>query len=196
MGSSTQEAQKSAAEQKSPFSDTKGHWAEEYITFCSKKGMIKGYDDNTYRPQANITRAETAALLVRLFGLKESSSQIFTDVPSDSWYGSFVAAAYENDIIQGDNGLYRPDEKISRQDIAVMLNRALSRRGISLSGTAVFDDSSYIADYAKESVGVLASNGVINGSDGKFRPLDNLTRAEAAALIYRVNNIYTGGESR
>lgn len=196
MGSSAQEAQKPIVEQKSSFSDIKGHWAEEYIAFCSKKGMIKGYDDNTYRPQANITRAETAALLVRLFGLKEISSQIFTDVPSGSWYGAFVAAAYENDIIQGDNGMYRPDEKISRQDIAVMLNRALTKRGISLSGTAVFGDSSYISDYAKESVGVLASNGVINGSDGKFRPLDNLTRAEAAALIYRVNNIYTGGESR
>lgn len=175
------------------FSDISGHWSAFYVKACSDAGIINGYTDNTFRPDAKITRAETAALIYKLFDLASGKAE-FADVSGDDWFFECVGAAYSAGIIKGyDDETFRPGDNISRQDIAVMLCRALQSRGITLNGAASFADGDSIADYASRSVASLASEGIITGDNGMFRPNDDLTRGEAAALIYRIMTQYPGG---
>ena len=91
-------------------------------------------------------------------------------------------------IVNGYEGMFRPLDKISRQDAAIVIYNAISGAGYTLDGEKAFDDTSDISDYAKASVSALAANGVINGSDGNFLPLNTLTRAEAVKLIENLLN--------
>ena len=176
------------------FSDIKGHWSEIYVKKCVETGIINGYTDNTFRPDAKITRAETASLISKLFALKTSDTDSFADVKSEDWFRACVSAAYGAGIVNGyDDGNFRPQSNITRQDMAVMLIRGLEKDNIFLQGAMTFDDEALIADYAKVSVGKLASNGIITGYNNMFRPVDELTRAEAAALICRIMNVRFGG---
>lgn len=176
------------------FSDISGHWSEVYVKKCVEAGIINGYTDNTFRPDAKITRAETASLITKLFALKSADTDSFADVKSSDWFRACVSAAYGAGIVNGYyDGSFRPENNITRQDMAVMLVRGLENDNISIEGSMTFDDEGLIADYAKKSVGKLAANGIITGYNNMFRPGDELTRAEAAALICRIMNIRLGG---
>ena len=96
-----------------------------------------------------------------------------------------VGAVNQIGIVLGDGENFYPEHQISRQDAAVMIDRMLRYRQVSLSGEAEFSDVALIGEYAKSSVGALASSGIVTGDDGKFRPLDGITRAEAAAIVSR-----------
>lgn len=177
------------------FSDVSGHWSEAYVKECVKSGIINGYSDNTFRPDNKITRVETATLITKLF--KFSSQDVdFTDVSKTDWFYEGVGAAYSAGVVKGyDDGKFRPFDNITRQDMALMLCRAMESNGFVFKGNAEFSDKNLISDYAYDSVLKLAAEGIITGDNGKFRPLDKLTRAEAAALMCRIKNIYSGGES-
>ena len=176
------------------FSDIGGHWSESYVQSCVEAGIINGYTDNTFRPDAKITRAETASLISKLFALSAADTDTFSDVKTGDWFRACVSAAYSAGIVNGyDDGSFRPGNNITRQDMAVMLMRGLENDNITIDGSISFEDDGLIADYAKESVARLAANGVITGYNNQFRPDDELTRGEAAALICRIMNIRTGG---
>ncbi len=176
------------------FADMTGHWSEAYVKECVTAGIINGYADNTFRPDAKITRAETTALIYKLFGLKSGNCN-FADVSSDDWYFECVGAAYSSGIINGySDGTFRPSDNISRQDIAVMLCRAVESAGYAFDGKTSFADGDSISAYASDSVSKLAAKGIITGDNGLFRPMDYLTRGEAAALVCRIKNIVYGGQ--
>ena len=113
----------------------------------------------------------------------------FEDVKKDSWYYQNIARAYEAGLINGYDDGFKPDENVSRQDMAVIIARSLEYKNVSLSGEMAFDDESFISDYAKESVSKLGANGIITGDNNAIRPLDSLTRAEAATIICRVSEM-------
>ena len=106
------------------------------------------------------------------------------------WYYGYVATAYETGLVSGyDAYTFGPDDPISRQDMAVLIHRALIMYNIGLQKTAdtVFSDADSIASYAAEAVNVLAEAGIIAGmEDGRFAPLSSATRAETVQLLYRV----------
>ena len=190
----TQKPEEDIKETASVFSDIKGHWGEKYITECFNKGIIKGYNDNSFRPEASISRAETAALIQRVFRIADGESNEFVDINDNAWYRGCVLGLSDARIIEGHNGYFRPADNISREEMSVILYRALAYCEIKPEGEMAFSDDEAISDYAKESVSCLAANGIITGEGGMFRPSDKLTRAEAATLIYRTVNVFLGGE--
>lgn len=176
------------------FDDIKGHWGESYITECFNRGIINGYSHNTFRPEANISRAEVAALIQRAFKISDGTSNEFADVDDTVWYKGCVTGLCNTGIVQGYNGYFRPGDNISREEMAAVIYRALVYYGIKPEGEMTFDDDEVISDYAKESVSSLGANGIIVGDAGRFRPVESVTRAEAATLIYRTVSVFLGGD--
>ena len=162
-------------------------WARAAIEHLVSINMISGYEDNTYKPLKNISRAEFTSIIARKYLPQNNYDGSFSDVASGSWYANYVESAYKNGIISGKGGnAFVPNENISRQDMAVILVRLAGFLGHELSGSAAeFADDANIADYAKDAVYSLRSIGVVNGDEnGKFNPGAAATRAEAAQMIY------------
>lgn len=167
-------------------------WANEQINSLYAKGVIGGISDGNYGPELKLTRAQYAVMLVNFLKLSNDGTQLeFTDVPRDAWYYNQVAAAVQNGLIKGKSStIFGPDEYISRQDIAVMTTRTFSFKEVSLSnGSISFKDLSSIHDYAKGSINDAVNAGIMRGNpDGTFRPLGNVTRAEAAVVMFNLLN--------
>jgi len=167
------------------FSDTSAsHWAFGYIEKMADAGVLNGYDGN-FRPDDNITRAEFVKVLCTAFDIKAEGNVDFNDVSADSWYAPYVNVLAAAGIAKGDNGNFRPDDQISRQDAAVLLQRVLAYTGIGLeNGELSFTDANDMSDYAKDAIASLAKAGIINGmEDGSYAPVANITRAQVAKLI-------------
>ena len=148
---------------------------------------VQGYPDGTVKPAGNITRAETAAILFRLMdeGSRKtyySTTSGFRDVASSSWYNTYVATLNNAGVItDSSNGYFRPNEAITRAELAAML----AKFSETTSAANYFNDVS--AKYwAANAIAICAKLGWITGyPDGTFRPDKNVTRAELMAMINR-----------
>lgn len=171
------------------FNDIQGHWGERYITPLAQRGIVNGYDDGGFHPNAYVTRAEFVKMLCSGFNITgEYSDAGFADVSNSAWYAQSVALCKSHGIVNGDtNNRFRPQERITREDAAVMLYRIL-KEDIAFEETEQlqFNDSTDIADYAVGAVATMADEGIISGFDtGSFRPKDNTTRAQAAVMLIK-----------
>lgn len=148
---------------------------------------VQGYPNGTVKPAGNITRAETAAILFRLMDDASrktyySTKSGFRDVASGSWYNTYVATLNNAGVItDSSNGYFRPNEAITRAELAAMLAKFSETTGAA----NYFNDVS--AKYwAANAIAICAKLGWINGyPDGTFRPDRNVTRAELMAMINR-----------
>lgn len=148
---------------------------------------VQGYPNGTVKPAGNITRAETAAILFRLMDDASrktyySTKSGFRDVASGSWYNTYVATLNNAGVItDSSNGYFRPNEAITRAELAAMLAKFSETTGAA----NYFNDVS--AKYwAANAIAICAKLGWINGyPDGTFRPDKNVTRAELMAMINR-----------
>ena len=148
---------------------------------------VQGYPDGTVKPAGNITRAETAAILFRLMDDASrktyySTTSGFRDVASGSWYNTYVATLNNAGVItDSSNGYFRPNEAITRAELAAMLAKFSETTGAA----NYFNDVS--AKYwAANAIAICAKLGWITGyPDGTFRPDKNVTRAELMAMINR-----------
>lgn len=176
--------------QKSEFSDISGHWAEDIITEMAKSGIISGFDDGTFKPDDKVTRAQFCKMIVTALDLDLTNKNgSYNDVPADAWYAAYVETATANGIVMGNDGNFDPDSYITRQDAAVMLYRGIRSVDRNVFGSKTFNDSGEIAEYAASDISRLGGAGIINGmDDGTFRPLNNATRAESAAMIMNMVN--------
>ena len=146
------------------------HWAANSIGRLADKGIVNGYSDGTYRPNNKITREEAAAIIVKAVGLKTKGMvSDFLDVPENSWSSSSIAAAQEAGIINGyADGTFRPEAKVSREEVAAMVTKAFKLK--LKSGATKFKDVP-AKSWSKRSIDILTSNNIVNGySDGTFRP--------------------------
>lgn len=179
------------------FTDTLGHWAKADIEQMANRHIVQGTSEDSFQPDQSVTRAEFAALIVRTLGLSATytSKKSFMDVQTNDWFGGAVEAAAASGIVSGyEDGTFKPNQTITRQEVAVILSRALAFAGYQEGGsaTAAFSDQAAIADWASEAVAVLAKNGFVSGmADGTFAPAANATRAESAALLSRIINKLT-----
>ena len=166
------------------FSDIKGHWAENSILELVKLGAINGYQDGTFKPNKNITRAEFASVLVNSLGLKNVEGKVFNDT-KNHWAKDAIATAHANGIISGYNAnTFGANDLVTREQMAAMIVNAfkLKAQGTSRS----FNDESKISSWAKESIEIATSNNVIGGyPNGSFAPKQNATRSEAAAIVVK-----------
>jgi len=173
-------------------------WARKEIEVMASKGIINGTSATTFTPSADITRADFIVLLVRSLGLEAEVDGNFSDVKADAYYARQVGIARKLGITNGvGNNMFNPNEKIKRQDMMALIDRAMDVAGKNLEdGTpadlAGFADREIIASYAKDSVATLVRSGIIKGDGTNINPLGNTTRAEAAVIMYRIyNKIYS-----
>jgi len=172
----------------SKVSDIRGHWAEGRIAGWLEKGWIAGYEDGSFRPNNPVTRAEFVALVNRSFGFGSAGHVLFGDVGASHWAYADIAAAVRAGYITGyEDGTFRPDRTISRQEAAVIVERLIhiSAAGVEEAGFADRDD---IAGWALKAVNFVYSLGIMDGypEDHTFRPGQSLTRAEAVVILDRL----------
>jgi hypothetical protein len=167
-------------------------WAKKQIEVLASKGVINGTSDTTYTPGADITRADFMILLVKALGLTASVDSNFDDISKNDYFYEYVGIAKKLGITSGvGNNKFNPREKITRQDMMVLTTNALKIAGkISSTGTAAdvqrFTDKSLIASYAVEGVATLVKEGIVVGSGDVINPKGNASRAELAAIVYKI----------
>ena len=169
-------------------SDIENSWCRQIVSELYNRGIISGFADNTFRPDNKVSRAEFLQMVCTALGITSGGDAGFSDVAREDWYYTCVSAAAAKGIVSGyEDGSFRPADSISRQDAAVMIYRCVSER---LSAQMKdFSDFGSISEYAQDAVAALAGAGVIKGSDGMFRPHGEMTRAEAAAMLYGALNM-------
>lgn len=167
------------------FTDLNGHWAADEVGMLASKTVIQGTSDTEFSPNAPITRTQFTAMLVRALGLtgqQPNPSGGFTDVNPGAWYASAVSTAVEHGLIEGfAGGEFRPNEQITRQQMSVLLVRALKLAGAEVplgnpsSTLAGFEDRSQIGAWAKEAAAIAVESGLMKGrGDGDFAPKHRL----------------------
>ncbi|WP_313346676.1 S-layer homology domain-containing protein [Sedimentibacter sp.] len=166
--------------------DYSGHWAENTIQKWFDGNKLKGYEDGSFRPDSQITRAEFMTMVNNAFEYTEKETINFRDVNSNDWYYPEVQKAVKAGYLMGyEDNTARPDNKISRQEAALIIAR-IKELSDYASGVNVFNDSSQIATWAKGGVGAIArAKYMIGYEDNTFRPVRFISRAEALVIIDR-----------
>ena len=161
------------------------HWAYGYVEELVTNGVINGYTDNTFRPGNNVTRAELAKMITLQFG--NAGTKAYSDVAETEWYYSFVTNSGDYFITEGE---FFPMVHATREEVAYAIYVAKDLPG-GTGETGFTDAQTVYPDYQK-AVAAAAENGIINGyPDGTFRPKNNITRAEVAAILSRALNLGT-----
>ncbi|MBQ3224340.1 MAG: S-layer homology domain-containing protein [Oscillospiraceae bacterium] len=199
------------------FTDLANHaWAADAINTLADDGIIKGTTAVTYSPANNITRADFALLLVRAFDLTSDNTENFADVSASDYFAAELAIARNTGIVNGiGDNKYAPRNTITRQDMMVIVYRALQSLSLPLEGSEAqpnvgaddksllleekgdrrmavdevlsqYSDFTSVAPYARDAVSALISVGLVNGKSGRIAPTDYTTRAEVAVLIKRI----------
>jgi hypothetical protein len=165
-------------------------WAEESIKYLVEHEYIKGYPDNTFKPNQNITREEFVTILVNAFKLlDEEANDGFSDVDESQWYFKYIASAKEAGIISGmGDGTFGVGTNITRQDACAMLYRVAEKTEIMptpVYDTIIFDDQNDIDDYALDAIKIMQQSGIVNGvGNNEFDPKGVVNRAMAAKLVH------------
>ena len=174
------------------FTDTTSHWASKEIGRMAGRGILKGYEDGTFGPGKQITRAEFAAVVARAFGFEEIVATLpFKDIQPGKWYTGPVVSLYEKGIIAGrPDGTFGVNDPITNQEMAVMISRSLEALAVELEAErsyVPFVDADTISSFAQDAVKELYEVGIISGMpDGTYRPKDSATRAQVAVIVDRI----------
>ncbi|MBQ2742583.1 MAG: S-layer homology domain-containing protein [Oscillospiraceae bacterium] len=175
---------------KTNFTDLTNHaWATDAINALSADGIIRGTSETTFSPAANITRADFALLLVRAFKLTSDNTENFADISASDYFAPELAIARNTGIVGGiGDNRYAPRSSITRQDMMVIVYRALQKLNARFGGSdePQHSDFTTVAEYARDAVTALIGAGLVNGKNGRIEPNDYTTRAEVAVLIKRI----------
>ena len=186
------------AEKADDFTDvSRSDWYYQFVDYVTSKGYFNGTAETTFAPAENMTRAMFVTVLFRFHGAKGDSSQsAFTDVAPGEWYTAAINWAAANKIVDGvGNGKFAPNDPITRAQMCTMIERYLTLYKkawkVTLPETgsvSVMVDENAIPAYALAAVKQCQRHGLVNGfEDGTFRPNDLSTRAQVAAVIYRMS---------
>lgn len=166
------------------------HWAYEALNYVYKNGILQGFEDETLRPNGCLTRAQMAAIVVRMHSDGNCVSvDEFTDVSPKSWYYEYIKEAVGMGLFQGDNNKrMNPDKNISRQEAFVVIGRLLKISPIP--GKTDFIDDEKIAQWSKGMIKALYERKYITGDDYFcINADDEMTRAEFSQLIYNISRL-------
>ena len=177
------------------FSDVDNHWAKDSIEKLSQINIVKGYEDNTFRPDRNMTRAEVATIINRLIGAQKESLKYIPDLDRQSWYSSEIRKSVQTGVIMGDeNGYVRPTSYVTREEVVTMLSRAFYVSGNTML-TENYIDEEEISKWSKDYFATFVNYKYIMGyEDETIRPKAYITRSEFVTLLGRMfNTIAVGG---
>ena len=171
----------------SDFSDvTEDKWFYSYVKNLASKGIVEGYEDGTFQPQKNVTRAEFIKLLVVSMGYQQSSMPSFDDVAQKDWYYTYVSTAVKNGVLSKEDygANLRPNEVISREEAAKLLVKAAKlETGKYKTPYEDSDDEYVVALYT-----ICLMQGELDAQSGKryFKPESGITRAETSTVFSRL----------
>ena len=170
------------------FSDTLAHWGKNSIDYTAARGVFTGLGDSKFGPDQKVTRGMLAAILGKMFAADLSATASFTDVAPAKYYSPYVAWAAANAIVQGTgNNRFAPDQAVTREELAVVLNNVLKYAGRQPSAAgpaAAFADSGQASAWASEAIANIQSLGWVQGKPGNlFDPQGTATRAEVSAVL-------------
>lgn len=172
--------------------DVKNHWAKASIDKAVQYGILKGYEDGTFKPDEPITRAEACAIVAKLtnYTNENYNNSPFSDVTKDDWYFNYVVHCQIHNKVNGyEDGTFRPNNRLTRAEATKLLTLISKIYINSTIKDSAFTDVSK-SHWAIKFINALTDRGVINGyEDGTFRPDSNITRAEFITIVDRLNLI-------
>ena len=175
-----------------PFVDVAtSSWTFDSVKYVYTNNIISGLNDYTFGPNNKLTRGMMATILYNMEGApKASGTSPFSDVKDSSkWYYKAVLWAAKNGVVSGNkDGTFKPNDYITREQLAIMLYNYATYKGKDVSATnnlSAFTDRTKVAGYALGPVKWAVANSVITGSNKKLNPKGTATRAEAASMIYK-----------
>lgn len=190
------------SENKTVFSDIPSSWAKDYIDYLAKKQIISGVTEHTFEPGRNITRAELATLLVKAAGLESKTvtdQTYFLDVKESNWYAADVRSIASTGIISGyEDGTFRPNHAITREEAAIMLKKALDYNRVAIELTDAqqthvltnFKDEVELS-FGKKEVAEIINSGIMKGiSEDYFAPQASLTREQVSIILVRYLSLF------
>lgn len=169
------------------FTDLLGvKWAEDAISYLKERGIIAGKTSTEFMPADDITREEFVKMIVLALEIYDENAQVdFDDVASSDWFSSYVASAVKNHIVSGYDNKFAVGQRITREDMAVMVYRGL--KDLNQVSESLFADDGDISEYARDAVYALVNSGVVKGmGDNHFAPKATATRAQASVIIYNL----------
>ncbi len=175
-----------------PFSDmpAEDNWAYAALKAAVDNGLLEGTGGKLL-PDDDLTRAQMAAVINRAFGAADSADiSGFTDVPASAWYAEDIAKAVRMGTFQGSGTAMRPGDPVTRQETFLVLSRAFQLADGDVSTLNVFSDKAQVSSWAAPAVAAMVKAGYVTGDDGTLNPLDNITRAEFAQVLYRMVSEY------
>ena len=173
------------------FTDIQDHWAKRDIEFLASREIVNGRTKDTFIPQGTVTRAEFVKMLagsVDGIVVPTTGSTGFSDVSDNAWYTGYIKWAAGQGIAQGyPKGTFLPNDLISREEMAVMLDRYIKSTKFKLSAVqkvSEFTDKLQISAFAESAISTVQQYGLISGNpDGSLSPKSPITRAEASKVI-------------
>ena len=175
------------------FRDTNGHWAEQYIDSLSDMGVLGGFPDGTFRPNAPVTRAQFATIANKVFQLdSQAAISPFRDVPNTHWAASNIAAANNSGLVAGfPDGSFRPEQNVTRAQSLVVMVNGLQVPTVPVSSVddwlQPYRDANAVPSWAAPGLATAAQLDLpINYPDPSWlEPNRRATRGEVAAFAFR-----------
>jgi hypothetical protein len=170
--------------------DVNGHWAEKTVETFIKLGVIQGYGNTKFNPDGNITRAEFATILTKVFSMETGNKSIKLRDLETHWAKSAIEKLTSLGVSGGyGDGTFRPDRTISREEMIIIISRivnlAPASEGVNIRTFTDIDDS-----YAKDALNDAVKAGVISGKgNNKIEPKSKATRAEALTIVLNTLNL-------
>lgn len=174
--------------EEAPFADIKDHWGKDYIDVAYANGYLKGYEDGTFKPNADMTRVQVLSVIARAFDLTATNKAPFEDIANyPQQTQNEIAGAYEAGLVRENDGKLNPQNPINRSQLALILMRlsnGLTGENYEPAKIAPFKD---ITNYDRETqvaITFLYDMGVVQGTTTTtFSPKGNITRAQLAKIL-------------
>lgn len=166
-------------------------WYHEAVDYVVGNGLMNGVSDTLFAPQSNATRGMIVTILYRLEGEPEMGENVFTDVSDSAWYCKAISWASANDIVLGyGDGTFRPEQAITREEMAVIMYRYAAWKGCDVDVSADlsdYTDAQSVSAWAKEAIAWANATGLIRGrTETTLVPKGTATRVELATILMRL----------
>lgn len=165
-------------------------WYHDAVDYVSRKGIMSGVGNNTFSPETTLTRAQLCQILYNIEKKPHTGSGSFSDVSASAWYSSAVNWAAAQGIVNGTgNGLFSPDNPISREQMVTILYRYATYKSYNLSvlvSLSDYSDANLLSSWAQDAMQWAVSEGIISGTTATtIAPQGTTTRAQAATMLMR-----------
>ena len=174
-----------------PYTDVAADsWYYDAVQYVTDEGIMNGTSSTTFSPMTTTNRAMIITMLWRMEGSPAVNYAMdYTDVPADAYYTEAVRWATSEQIMGGyGDGLFGPENAVTREQMATILNRYAAYKGYDVSGQndlAAYPDAGTVSEYAKTAMGWAVDAGLINGIDGSLVPKGGANRAQVATMLMR-----------